>query len=51
MTQLYKQNGGVFIPVGITLEEVNDCLNEIQELQKYLLDLESSISQFDNLNG
>lgn len=29
MTQLYKKNGSVFIPAGITVEEVDGVKNEI----------------------
>lgn len=37
MTELYKKNGSVFIPVGITLEEVEKLIEKgvvhIQELK------------------
>lgn len=38
MTQLYKKNGSVFIPVGLTLEEVEKLIEKrvehIQEFKK-----------------
>ena len=38
MTELYKKNGSVFIPVGLTLEEVEKLIEKgvvhIQELKK-----------------
>ncbi len=49
MTKLYKQNGGVFIPVNLTLEEVDDCLNEIQELKKDLLLAKQQIETLSDL--
>lgn len=33
MTELYKRNGAVFIPVGITLEEVEELKKENTELK------------------
>lgn len=36
MTELYKKYGGVFIPINLTLEEVNEYLDELKEIQKRL---------------
>lgn len=36
MTQLYKKNGAVFIPAGITVEEVEKLKGENAELQEKL---------------
>lgn len=33
MTQLYKKNGSVFVPVGITIEEVDELKKENTELK------------------
>ena len=33
MTQLYKKNGAVFIPAGITVEEVDELKKEYTELK------------------
>lgn len=33
MTQLYKKNGSVFIPAGITVEEVDELKKENTELK------------------
>ena len=35
MTQLYKKNGAVFIPAGITIEEVERLKQENKELRVY----------------
>ena len=36
MTQLYKKNGAVFIPAGITFEEVEELKEKNAELQEKL---------------
>lgn len=33
MTELYKRNGAIFIPVGITLEEIEELKKENTELK------------------
>ena len=33
MTELYKRNGAVFVPVGITLEEVEKLIKSTIELK------------------
>lgn len=46
MTQLYKKNGAVFIPVGITVEEVE----KLKDDNKFLADNYSKMEQkfYDN---
>lgn len=38
MTELYKKNGAVFIPSGITLEEVKELENKIAVLKNIIFD-------------
>ena len=38
MTELYKRNGAVFIPAGITLEELKERENKIAVLKNIILD-------------
>lgn len=33
MTQLYKKNGAVFIPAGITLEEIEERNKQIEKMK------------------
>ena len=43
MTQLYKKNGGVFIPISLTLEELIELkeeLNKAKQELKRLLEIE-----------
>lgn len=35
MTQLYKKNGAVFIPAGITVEEVEKLKGEVDDISDY----------------
>lgn len=35
MTQLYKKNGAVFIPAGITFEEVEKLKGEVDDISDY----------------
>jgi flagellar biosynthesis chaperone FliJ len=49
MTQLYKKNGGVFIPINLTLEDVTEAREELSkvtnELQKVKEVLSSLIGE------
>lgn len=36
MTELYKRNGAVFIPIGITLEEIDALKKENAELKAWI---------------
>jgi hypothetical protein len=36
MTELYKKNGGVFIPFGMSLEDIEELKKELVELKREL---------------
>ena len=47
MTQLYKKNGSVFVPVGITIEEVDELKKENTELLCIIQDKDKAIRELE----
>ena len=48
MTQLYKKNGAVFIPAGITFEEVEKIEKENADLSNSVTELSNTKTELDN---
>lgn len=48
MTELYKRNGAVFVPVGITLEEVEKLIEKrVEHTQEFKKQTEQSKKETD----
>ena len=48
MTELYKRNGAVFVPVGITLEEVEKLIEKrVENTQEFKKQTEQSKKETD----
>lgn len=45
MTELYKKNGGVFIPISLTLEDVTEAREELSKVTDELMKVREELGK------